>query len=60
MELIAAAIAFGLTCATVMLVGALSPRTVKPAKRKPVVTEYRGPRYTAHGREIVRTGRRVL
>ena len=60
MELIAAAIAFGLTFAMVMLVGAFLPRTVKPVKREPEVTEYRGPLYTEHGREIIQTGRRVL
>ncbi len=54
MEFIAATIAFGLTCATVMLVGALAPRTPKPAKRKPVVTPYRGPIYNYHGGEVER------
>ena len=60
MEMIAALIAFGLVTATAMLVHALSPRVPAPAKRKPQVTEYVGPRFTIHGREIVQTGRRVL
>ena len=60
MEFIAATIAFGLTFATVILVDALSPSTSKPAKRKPEISEYSGPRFTPHGREVIQTGRRVL
>lgn len=60
MELIAASIAFGLTLSFAMLVAVLSPGTFASAKRKPRITEYRGPYYNRHGREVIRTGRLVL
>ena len=59
-EILAALIAFTLVTLTVMLIGLLSPRSHKPAERKPNPTPYVGPHYNAHGREIVRVGRRVL
>lgn len=43
-------VAFGFT----MLIGALSPAKPAAKPRKPVITEYRGPIYTAHGREVFR------
>ena len=60
LESLAALIAFTLVTLTVMLIGLLSPRSHKPAKRKPNPTPYVGPRYNAHGREMARVGRSVL
>ncbi len=60
MELIAALIAFTLVTLTAMIIGLLTPRQNRPAKRKPQITEYRGPYFNAHGREVERSGRRVL
>jgi hypothetical protein len=34
--------------------------TEQAAKRIPNPTEYTGPRFTAHGREIQQTGRRII
>lgn len=52
--LITAALAFALAFGLTVLIGALSPRPAKPVERKPEPTPYRGPLYTAHGREVIR------
>lgn len=51
------ALAFLAGFALAVIIAALTPRA---PKGKPEGTEYRGPLYTAHGREIGRHGRRVL
>lgn len=57
--LTAAIIAFFATTAFAMLASWMTYKA-PAAPRKPEVTEYVGPRFTAHGREIHQTGRRVL
>lgn len=52
--LLAAAFAFIAAFGLTVLVAALSPAEPAPKARKPVITEYRGPIYTAHGREVIR------
>lgn len=55
-----AAIAFAAAFILSVLIAALSPAKPKAAERKPEITEYTGPRFTAHGREVQKTGRRVI
>lgn len=57
--LLAAALAFFSTTALAMLVSWATYKA-PPAPRKPEISEYVGPRFTAHGRVIQKTGRRVI
>ena len=56
---LAALIAFLATTAFAML-ASWATYKAPATPRKPEVTEYVGPRFTAHGREIQQTGRRII
>jgi hypothetical protein len=56
---LAAALAFFATVVFAML-ASWATYKAPPAPRKPEVSEYIGPRFTAHGREIQQTGRRII